>query len=122
MTEFVEAGANPEILYINKPHIGTYKLVMIVEKMRETIESLGGEIRFQSRVEDIEIENNKVRGVKLASGEFIESEHVVLAVGHSARDTFEMLFEARRLYRTETFFDRFSHRTSAKSDRRMSFR
>ena len=90
-TEFVEAGANAEILYINKPHIGTYKLVMIVEKMRETIESLGGEIRFQSRVEDIEIENNKVRGVKLASGEFIESEHVVLAVGHSARDTFEML-------------------------------
>ena len=66
LTEFVEAGANTEILYINKPHIGTYKLVMIVEKMRETIESLGGEIRFQSRVEDIEIENNKVRGVKLA--------------------------------------------------------
>ena len=93
LTEFVEAGANAEILYINKPHIGTYKLVMIVEKMRATIESLGGEIRFQSRVEDIEIENGKVRGVKLASGEFIESSHVVLAVGHSARDTFEMLFE-----------------------------
>ena len=93
LTEFVAAGANPEILYINKPHIGTYKLVMIVEKMRATIESLGGEIRFQSRVEDIEIENNKVRGVKLANGEFIESSHVVLAVGHSARDTFEMLYK-----------------------------
>ena len=93
LTEFVEAGANPEILYINKPHIGTYKLVMIVEKMRETIESLGGEIRFQSRVENLEIENNKVRGVTLANGEFIESSHVVLAVGHSARDTFQMLFE-----------------------------
>ncbi len=93
LEEFVAAGANPEILYINKPHIGTYKLVMIVEKMRATIESLGGEIRFQSRVEDIEIEDNKVRGVKLANGEFIESSHVVLAVGHSARDTFEMLFE-----------------------------
>lgn len=91
LTEFVEAGANAEILYINKPHIGTYKLVMIVEKMRATIESLGGEIRFQSRVEDIEIEDNKVRGVRLANGEFIESSHVVLAVGHSARDTFEML-------------------------------
>ena len=91
LTEFVEAGANPEILYINKPHIGTYKLVMIVEKMRATIENLGGEIRFQSRVEDIEIEDNKVRGVTLANGEFIESSHVVLAVGHSARDTFEML-------------------------------
>ncbi|MEO6588062.1 MAG: FAD-dependent oxidoreductase, partial [Pyrinomonadaceae bacterium] len=92
LTEFVEAGANPEILYINKPHIGTYKLVMIVEKMRETIESLGGEIRFQSRVEDIEIADGKVRGVTLADGEFIESSHVVLAVGHSARDTFQMLF------------------------------
>ncbi len=93
LTEFVEAGANPEILYINKPHIGTYKLVKIVENMRATIESLGGEIRFQSRVEAIEIEDNKVRGVTLSSGEFIESTHVVLAVGHSARDTFQMLFE-----------------------------
>lgn len=93
LDEFVEAGANPEILYINKPHIGTYKLVMIVENMRSVIESLGGEIRFQSRVEDIEIENNKVRGVTLANGEFVASSHVVLAVGHSARDTFQMLFE-----------------------------
>jgi len=93
LTELVEAGANAEILYINKPHIGTYKLVMIVENMRATIESLGGEIRFQSRVETLEIENGKVRGVTLANGEFIESSHVVLAVGHSARDTFQMLFE-----------------------------
>ena len=93
MTEFVAAGANPEILFVNKPHIGTYKLVKIVENMRATIKDLGGEIRFQTRVEDIEIENNQVRGVRLESGEFIESSHVVLAVGHSARDTFEMLFE-----------------------------
>ncbi len=93
LTELVEAGANAEILYINKPHIGTYKLVKIVENMRATIESLGGEIRFQARVEAVEIENNQVRGVTLANGEFIESSHVVLAVGHSARDTFEMLFE-----------------------------
>ncbi len=91
LTELVEAGANAEILYVNKPHIGTYKLVMIVENMRATIERLGGEIRFQSRVENLEIENNKVRGVTLSSGEFIESSHVVLAVGHSARDTFQML-------------------------------
>lgn len=91
LTELVEAGANAEILYVNKPHIGTYKLVRIVENMRATIEKLGGEIRFQSRVTDVEIENGKVRGVSLANGEFIESEHVVLAVGHSARDTFEML-------------------------------
>ena len=93
LTELVIAGASPEILYINKPHIGTYKLVKIVEKMRASIERLGGEIRFQNRVESIEIENRKVRGVTLANGEFIASEHVVLAVGHSARDTFQMLFE-----------------------------
>ncbi|MEP6903366.1 MAG: NAD(P)/FAD-dependent oxidoreductase [Actinomycetota bacterium] len=93
LTELVEAGASPEILFVNKPHIGTYKLVKIVENMRAVIESLGGEIRFQSRVEALEIENGKVRGVTLANGEFIESRHVVLAVGHSARDTFEMLFE-----------------------------
>ncbi len=91
--ELVNAGASPEILFINKPHIGTYKLVKLVENMRATIEALGGEIRFQSRVEDIEIEAGKVRGVTLASGEFIASEHVVLAVGHSARDTFQMLFK-----------------------------
>ena len=93
LTELVKAGASPEILYVNKPHIGTFKLVGIVEKMRANIESLGGEIRFQSRVEDIHIEKGQVRGVTLANGEYIRSDHVVLAVGHSARDTFEMLFE-----------------------------
>ncbi|MBW4668930.1 MAG: NAD(P)/FAD-dependent oxidoreductase [Cyanomargarita calcarea GSE-NOS-MK-12-04C] len=93
LTELVKAGASPEILYVNKPHIGTFKLVGIVEKMRATIESLGGEIRFQSRVEDIHIEKGQVRGVTLASGEHIRSDRVVLAVGHSARDTFQMLFD-----------------------------
>ncbi len=93
LTELVNAGASPEILYVNKPHIGTFKLVGIVQNIRATIESLGGEIRFQSRVEDIQIENGQVRGVTLASGEHIVSEHVVLAVGHSARDTFQMLFD-----------------------------
>ena len=92
LTELVNAGASPEILYINKPHIGTFKLVGIVQSIRAQIESLGGEIRFQSRVEDIQIENGKVQGVTLASGEYIASNHIVLAVGHSARDTFEMLF------------------------------
>ncbi len=91
LTELVNAGAAPEILYINKPHIGTYRLVKIVENIRQTIESLGGEIRFQSRVEQIEIEAGAVRGVTLADGEYLPSEHVILAVGHSARDTFEML-------------------------------
>lgn len=96
LSEFVKAGAPEEILYVSKPHIGTFRLVGMVEEMRHTIESLGGEIRFQSRVADIEIEsgpNNigQVRGVVLANGERIATRHVVLAVGHSARDTFEML-------------------------------
>ena len=93
LSELVEAGASPEILYVNKPHIGTFKLVGIVERMRATIEALGGEIRFQSRVEDIQIENGQVRGVTLADGEQIAGDHVVLAVGHSARDTFQMLLD-----------------------------
>jgi uncharacterized protein len=93
LTELVNAGAAPEILYINKPHIGTYRLVKIVENIRHTIQSLGGEIRFESRVAKIEIENQQVMGVTLADGEFIPTQHVVLAVGHSARDTFEMLHE-----------------------------
>ncbi|HEY9644577.1 MAG TPA: NAD(P)/FAD-dependent oxidoreductase [Coleofasciculaceae cyanobacterium] len=93
LTELVNAGAAPEILYVNKPHIGTYRLVKIVENMRHRIESLGGEIRFQSRVATLNIENHQVRGVTLDNGEFIRSDHVVLAVGHSARDTFEMLHQ-----------------------------
>ena len=98
LEEFVAAGAPPEILYVSKPHIGTFRLVAMVEHMRATITALGGEIRFQCRVADIEIErdsadNGQVRGVVLASGERIAAEHVVLAVGHSARDTFRMLFD-----------------------------
>ena len=91
LAEFVKAGAPEEILYVSKPHIGTFRLVGVVEQMRHSIEALGGEFRFQSRVADIEIENGQVCGVALADGERIASHHVVLAVGHSARDTFEML-------------------------------
>jgi uncharacterized FAD-dependent dehydrogenase len=94
LTEFVQAGAPPEILYVSKPHIGTFRLVSMVEKMRATIESLGGEIRFQSRVENIVIDNNAVRGVVVANGDRIPADHVVLAVGHSARDTFKMLYDS----------------------------
>ncbi len=94
LAELVNAGAASEILYINKPHIGTYRLVKIVENIRNEIASLDGEIRFQSRVEQLIIENGQVCGVTLASGEYIASNHVVLAVGHSARDTFEMLHQA----------------------------
>jgi uncharacterized FAD-dependent dehydrogenase len=93
LTELVNAGAPSEILYVSKPHIGTFRLVSVVEQLRSTIESLGGEIRFQSRVEDIIIDNGQVRGVVLANGETINADHVILAVGHSARDTFKMLYE-----------------------------
>ncbi|MFZ2525531.1 MAG: NAD(P)/FAD-dependent oxidoreductase, partial [Candidatus Ferrigenium altingense] len=91
LEEFVKAGAPEEILYVGKPHIGTFRLVGMVEKMRETIQSLGGEIRFESRVDDIAITDGKVSGVVLSSGERIATNHLVLAVGHSARDTFEMI-------------------------------
>ncbi len=93
LTEFVKAGAPKEILHVSKPHIGTFKLVTMVEQMRATIESLGGEIRFQSRVDALNIEQGQVTGVSLANGETLNSQHVVLAVGHSARDTFNMLYE-----------------------------
>lgn len=89
--EFVKAGAPEEILYVSHPHIGTFRLVGMVEEMRRTIISLGGEIRFESRVDDIHIEHGQVQGLTLHSGETIATQHVVLAVGHSARDTFEML-------------------------------
>jgi uncharacterized FAD-dependent dehydrogenase len=91
LTEFVKAGAPEEILYESHPHIGTFKLVGMVEKMRATIQSLGSEIRFGSRVDDIEIQNGQVTGVVLANGERIATHHLVLAVGHSARDTFKMI-------------------------------
>ncbi|MDP2228126.1 MAG: NAD(P)/FAD-dependent oxidoreductase [Moraxellaceae bacterium] len=91
LTEFVKAGAPEEILYVSKPHIGTFKLVTMIENMRATIESLGGEIRFEQRVDDIDIVNGEIRALHLASGEILPARHVVLAVGHSARDTFEML-------------------------------
>jgi uncharacterized FAD-dependent dehydrogenase len=91
LTEFVRAGAPPEILYVSKPHIGTFRLVGVVESLRATIESLGGEFRFQSRVTDLHIEAGRVRGVSLADGAQLHGEHVILAVGHSARDTFHML-------------------------------
>jgi uncharacterized FAD-dependent dehydrogenase len=97
LTEFVKAGAPDEILYVAKPHIGTFRLVSMVEKMRADIEALGGEIRFQQHLTDVLIEgpvgDRHIRGVTLQSGEQIRTDHVVLALGHSARDTFTMLHE-----------------------------
>ncbi|MGB3918167.1 MAG: NAD(P)/FAD-dependent oxidoreductase [Thiothrix litoralis] len=93
LTEFVKAGAPEEILYVSKPHIGTFRLVKMVENMRAQIEALGGEIRFQQQVTDVLIEDGHLRGVMLATGEQIRTDHVILALGHSARDTFQMLHE-----------------------------
>jgi uncharacterized FAD-dependent dehydrogenase len=99
--EFVKAGAPEEILFVAKPHIGTFRLVGMVEKMRADIVALGGEIRFRQQVVDLLVEEElargqdrkarRVRGVVLASGEQLHADHVVLALGHSARDTFAML-------------------------------
>jgi uncharacterized FAD-dependent dehydrogenase len=97
MREFVRAGAPPEILYVSKPHIGTFRLTGIVAAMRKEIIALGGEVRFESKVTDLVIDEGRIDGVVLANGEILSSRHVVLALGHSARDTFRML-ERRRVY------------------------
>lgn len=111
--EFVAAGAPEEIMYVSKPHIGTFKLVNMVEKMRETITALGGEFRFNSKLEKLDLVSEaedgtvpnvssdatgnskpqKLKGVFLADGEYLACEHLILAIGHSARDTFEGLYE-----------------------------
>lgn len=97
LTEFVLAGAPPEILTEAHPHVGTFRLVTMVESMREKVEALGGEYRFQHKVEEIDVAEGpggrRVRGVVLQDGGYIEADHVILALGHSARDTFKMLFE-----------------------------
>ncbi|MET0660662.1 MAG: NAD(P)/FAD-dependent oxidoreductase [Steroidobacteraceae bacterium] len=97
MQEFVRAGAPEEILYVSKPHIGTFRLTGVVARMREEIIAIGGELRFESKVTEVSIEDGQLEGVTLASGETIRSRHVVMALGHSARDTFRML-QARGVY------------------------
>ena len=97
LLEFVQAGAPEEILTSGKPHIGTFRLVSMVEKLRAQIAALGGEVRFGQRVVDLRIEDGALRGLALASGEELRADHVVLAPGHSARDLFEVL-HARGVY------------------------
>ena len=96
LNEFVKSGAPEEILTISKPHIGTFKLVKMIQKMRQNIIELGGEIRFDSQVEEFLLDkdqsgDNQITGVKLAGGEILKSNHIALAIGHSARDTFKQL-------------------------------
>ncbi len=98
LTEFVKAGAPEEIMYVSKPHIGTFKLVTMVESMRAEIIRLGGEIRFDQKVTNIHIEkhengSNQATGLSLHNGETLQSKHIVLAIGHSARDSFKMLLD-----------------------------
>ncbi|BEI37631.1 NAD(P)/FAD-dependent oxidoreductase [Polynucleobacter sp. HIN7] len=92
--EFVKAGAPGEILYVSKPHIGTFRLVGMVEKIRQEIINLGGEVRFGQKVVGFDIDQHQLKGLKLESGEYLAADHVVLALGHSARDTFQELFDA----------------------------
>ncbi|MDE7429732.1 MAG: FAD-dependent oxidoreductase, partial [Lachnospiraceae bacterium] len=91
---FVEAGAPEEILYHAKPHIGTDILCRVVENLRNKITAWGGEVRFASQVTSLLCENDKILGVE-AAGERIDTDVVVLAVGHSARDTFQMLYDRK---------------------------
>ncbi|RYF78219.1 MAG: FAD-dependent oxidoreductase [Comamonadaceae bacterium] len=96
--EFVKAGAPEEILWEAHPHIGTFRLVKMIETMRAEIESLGGEIRFQQKVCDVRVDDGHIRGLVVrdqATGEVQElrADHVVVALGHSARDSFAMLYE-----------------------------
>jgi len=93
LTEFVASGAPEEIMFVSKPHIGTFRLVTMIEQMRAKIIEMGGEIRFSSRVDDIEIEDGQITGLKLSDGQHIKTRHVALAIGHSARDTFQMLHD-----------------------------
>jgi hypothetical protein len=101
LEEFVAAGAPEEILYVGKPHIGTFRLVTMVESLRAKIEALGGEYRFGTKVADLLVEERggqrRLRGLVTEAGETVETDHLVLALGHSARDTFEML-HARGVY------------------------
>ncbi|MCQ4257167.1 NAD(P)/FAD-dependent oxidoreductase [Stutzerimonas stutzeri] len=93
MHEFVRAGAPEEIMFVSKPHIGTFRLTGVVSTMREEIKALGGEVRFDSRVVDFIIEDGRIQGVRMADGEELRSRYVVLALGHSSRDTFRVLHE-----------------------------
>lgn len=92
---FVKHGAPEEILYDYKPHIGTDILKEIVRSMREEILALGGEVRFETKVTDLRIADGRIKGLVLNGEEELPAEHVVLALGHSARDTFSMLFNQK---------------------------
>ena len=91
LEQFVAAGAREDILYDAKPHVGTDVLLTVVQNLRKRIISLGGEVRFNTQVTGLCTENGRLTGLKIADGTVIPCDRAVLAIGHSARDTFEML-------------------------------
>lgn len=93
LMEFVKAGAPEEIMYVSKPHIGTFRLVKMIEEMRANIIALGGEIRFQQKVTDFDVKNGVLSGLTINGDEKLVADHVVLAIGHSARDTFQLVYD-----------------------------
>jgi uncharacterized FAD-dependent dehydrogenase len=90
---FVECGGRPSIVYENRPHLGSNKLPMLCRNFRRKIEALGGEYQFNCRLESVDIQNGELRGLG-TSGGYLPTKHVILGIGHSARDTYEMLFAA----------------------------
>lgn len=100
---FVECGANPEILCVQKPHIGTNVLRNVVVNMRNKIIEMGGEFRYSTLCTDIEIEDNKIKSIIVNNNEKIYCDVLVLAIGHSARDTFKMLYEKNIVMRAKPF-------------------
>ena len=119
---FVEMGADPEILYLNKPHIGTDILRTVVTRLREEILSLGGEVRFRSQVTDFFIKDGRMTGVEINGIERLDADQVILATGHSARDTFRVLLGKPVLDESKEFCGRCPHGTSAGTDRQQSVR
>lgn len=93
LEEFVKAGAPPEIMYVNKPHVGTDLLRYVVKNIRKEIIALGGQVLFEKKLTDLLIKEGRLRGVVINGNEEIEAEAVILAIGHSARDTFEILYK-----------------------------
>jgi hypothetical protein len=103
LDEMAKAGAPEEIRHLAKPHIGTYKLIRVVRALRAEIIRLGGEVRFETQVTDVHIEDGKLRGVELSTGEQLDTDHLIVAIGHSARDTFQMLYDRGVVFEAKPF-------------------
>lgn len=103
LEELAKAGAPEEALYLAKPHIGTYKLITVVRNLRAEITRLGGEVYFETKVADLHIESDKLHGIILENGDQIETNHLIAAIGHSARDTFQMLYDKGVQFQAKPF-------------------